>query len=131
MSERKRVCVDLDGVIAQYDGWKGKSHFGDVVPGVKDFLKRLQEKYEICVYTARQTDLHLVYNYLDRNDVPYDVVWDGRGKPQAVAYLDDRAVVAGQQDMQVLKLHHEEYWGFIEEEIESLEEMFDYPKVEK
>lgn len=26
---KKNVCVDLDGVLAQYDRWKGIEHIGD------------------------------------------------------------------------------------------------------
>jgi len=37
----KTIAIDLDGVLAQYDGWKGPDHYGDPMPGAVDFLKAL------------------------------------------------------------------------------------------
>ena len=36
--EKKTICVDFDGVIAQYDGFKGNDIFGDPIDGVQSCL---------------------------------------------------------------------------------------------
>ncbi len=33
--ESKIVCVDLDGMIVEYDEWRGSDHFGDVRPNAR------------------------------------------------------------------------------------------------
>ena len=35
----KHVCVDFDGVLAEYTGWKGPEHLGEPMPGAKEFLQ--------------------------------------------------------------------------------------------
>jgi hypothetical protein len=34
----KHVCVDFDGVLAEYTGWKGPDHLGAPRAGAKHFL---------------------------------------------------------------------------------------------
>lgn len=50
---KKTVCVDLDGVLAQYDGWKGDDIIGDAIPGAHDFVRRLMEFSIVSVFTTR------------------------------------------------------------------------------
>lgn len=49
----KNICVDLDGTLAQYDGWKGLSHFGDPFPGAQDFVAKLQKMGTVVIHTTR------------------------------------------------------------------------------
>ncbi len=43
MSEHtKSVAIDLDGVLATYDGWKGADHIGKPIDGARAFLKELK-----------------------------------------------------------------------------------------
>lgn len=100
---KKTVCVDLDGTIAQYDGWKGLDHIGDPLPGAKEFLERLGEKYSIMIYTTRCNEhfnveaAHLlrgrVEAWLLKHGLRYDDIYTGQGKPVAIAYVDDRSVM--------------------------------------
>ena len=101
MAAAKRyACVDLDGTIAHYDGWKGEDHFGDPVSGVQEALGRLRaEGWVIIVFTTR-LDTARIEGYLKRNSIPYDYVNrnpevpgdDRSGKPFAHVYVDDRAI---------------------------------------
>ena len=48
------IGVDLDGTLAQYDGWKGTEHIGEPIPlmvqRVKDWL---EAGHEVRIFTAR------------------------------------------------------------------------------
>lgn len=99
----KTVCVDLDGVLAQYDGWKGVGHIGDPHDGAVEFTKTLAGMgLSVVVFTTRckeYTDgtrhdalIGIVKDWLDRHGFHYDEIYSGQGKPPAVAYVDDRAV---------------------------------------
>src|SRR5687767_6586986 len=50
---RRRVCVDLDGVLAKYDRWKGVDHFGKPIPGALEFMQKLAKISEITIFTSR------------------------------------------------------------------------------
>ena len=101
---RKTICVDLDGVLAKYDGFKGVDNFGDPIPGARDFVDKLNEYFEVIIYTARfsnerieTTDdvyrlKNLIGEWLDKHDFEYSDVFDGVGKPLAYAYIDDHAI---------------------------------------
>jgi hypothetical protein len=49
----KTVCVDLDGVLAAYSGWKGIEHIGDPLPGAVEFTHAVAEFARVLVYTSR------------------------------------------------------------------------------
>ena len=52
-TKKPRVCVDLDGVLARFDGWAGKDSIGDPLPGALEFIRALREFSEIVVFTSR------------------------------------------------------------------------------
>lgn len=97
------VCVDFDGVIAVNDGWQGVDHFGELIPGAKEFLEELSKMYNVIIFTCRCTEgmngvekSHLLVNrvrdYMDEHELKYDEIWANQGKPIAKAYIDDRGV---------------------------------------
>ncbi len=100
----KTICVDLDGVLAQYDSWKGLENIGEPIAGAREFMAALSEKYFVLVHTARianenvRTEDHvqrvknMVVEWLNENEIPFGDVYTGRGKPLASAFIDDRAV---------------------------------------
>lgn len=105
VTQKPRVCVDLDGVLAQYDKWKGVDHFGDPVPGALEFAKELSKFANITVFTSRCAQDVLegsritpgqlrikVIDWLEKHKFPYADVYTGQGKPRAAAFIDDRAV---------------------------------------
>ena len=102
---RRRVCVDLDGVLAEYDRWKGVDHFGNPIPGALEFMKKLEKFAEITIFTSRCAQDVLegsritpgqlrvkVIEWLEKHGFPYTDVYIGQGKPRAAAFIDDRAV---------------------------------------
>jgi hypothetical protein len=106
--ERTRsICIDLDGVLAKYDNWKGLEHFGEPIPGAVDFTRQMVKKYRVIIFSSRTheeegrdlTDAtKLVGSWLDRHGFAYDEIYTGRGKPFASAYIDDRGVACRPQD---------------------------------
>lgn len=105
---KKTVCVDLDGVLAKYDGWKGVEHIGDPIPGAVEFTKELSKIGDVVIFTTRcnpevnkPEKAHLLVNrveaWLDEHGFEYAHVYAGVGKPIAVAYVDDRAVTCEPQ----------------------------------
>jgi len=111
MSEHKQtVLVDVDGVLAEYDGWDGLDNIGNPIPGARGFLNGLQTSgYEIVIYSTRanavlnadelslreratcpETVVRKLAEWLDEHNMPYDRI--ETGKPLAVAIIDDRAV---------------------------------------
>ncbi len=100
--KRPRVCVDLDGVLARYDGWRGVANFGLPIPGAPEFTRELAQWADVIVYTTRCTRsdsthsiaerVRLVRGWLDEHGFTYHEVYAGQGKPLAQAYIDDRGI---------------------------------------
>lgn len=102
--DKKRICVDFDGVIAVHDAGQGVHHFGGVINGAREFLTKLREKYYVSIFTCRcNPELNekmtvpelkeLVEDWLKANNMPFDEVYTGIGKPIATAYIDDKAIL--------------------------------------
>ena len=99
-----RICIDLDGVIAQLK--KDGESYSDVAPveGAVDKLNSLKSSgHYIILYTARHMKTcdanvgrviarqgKVTLDWLKLHDVPYDEVYFG--KPWADVYLDDNAM---------------------------------------
>lgn len=49
------IGVDLDGTLAEYNGWKGAEHVGKPVPAMVERVKRwlAEGKYDVKIFTAR------------------------------------------------------------------------------
>lgn len=48
------IGVDLDGTLAEYDGWRGFDHIGKPVPAMIARVRRwLKEGKEVRIFTAR------------------------------------------------------------------------------
>ena len=108
---KPRVCLDLDGVLAQYDRWRGIDHIGDPVPGALEFTKKLAKIAEVVIFTSRcaqdvaegsritpgQLRIHVI-EWLEKHKFPFTDVYTGQGKPRAAAFIDDRAVACSPQN---------------------------------
>lgn len=122
MSEfTKMVWVDLDGVLATYEGWKGIYTIGEPFPGARKFMHDLVNMgalkgFKVGVFTTRTKldmpgremletafpeagEKHLidhleglVIQWLRMHKIPCHEVYTGQGKPAGLAYIDDRAV---------------------------------------
>jgi hypothetical protein len=85
------VCVDLDGVLNQFDGWQGPDYYHPPRPGAREFLRRLMELgYDVVVFTVRWKPS--VEQWLQQHDLAEFVREVTDRKPPAHVYLDDRAL---------------------------------------
>jgi hypothetical protein len=61
MKKEGWVGVDLDGVLAHYDGWRGHNHIGQVIPSVLIRVKALiAVGVEVRIFTARACISHQI-----------------------------------------------------------------------
>ena len=67
------IAVDFDGVIADYDGWKGAGILGSPRQDVIAALRQLRsQEWKIIVYTTRGIDE--LRPYLIEHDIPFDEI---------------------------------------------------------
>lgn len=97
------VAVELDGVICN-NRQKSNSYFGDITNGAINFLNDIGKFARVIIYTDRvnlennQNDQQLrrtildIKQFLDSNNLYYDNIHCGQGKPFADAYVDPKAV---------------------------------------
>jgi hypothetical protein len=91
-ADRPRIaCVDLNGVLDSYTGWKGASHFDPPRPGAREFLASLRDRgFQIIVFTTRYHE-H-VWGWLREHRLESLVTDVTDRKPAAHVFIDDRAV---------------------------------------
>jgi hypothetical protein len=97
------IAIDLDETLIEYEkGNFDKGIFGEPKPGAVEFTQRLREAgLDVGIHTCRG-DVEAIKNYLDEHGFAYDWINDNPAnepdknshKPVAIAYVDDRAVVA-------------------------------------
>ena len=90
-SDMRTVCVDFDGVLNTYTGWKGEGELFEPQAGAEDFLVSLVTYgYRVVIFTTRPSER--VWEWLCRYDIN-DFVDDVTSvKPPATAYIDDRSI---------------------------------------
>jgi adenylylsulfate kinase len=97
LQRQQTIAVDFDGVLAEYDGWKGEEILGNPRQDVVAALRILrQEGWKIVIHTTRSEQNILLY--LERHNILFDEInrnsaYPNRGiKPVATVYWDDRAL---------------------------------------
>jgi len=87
----KHVCVDFDGVLAEYTGWQGPEHLGEPRAGARAFLESIIDLgMRVIILTTR--DPNAVHAWLLDYQLHDLVDRVTREKPPALAYIDDRAI---------------------------------------
>lgn len=97
ITESEQVCraVDLDGTLANYDGWKGEHHIGEPVPKMLDNVKTwLEQGDRVVIFTARaKTDsakAHIT-KWLLKHGLPKLEITNVK-TPKMDFFYDDKAV---------------------------------------
>ena len=93
----RTIAVDFDGVIANYDGWRGEETLGSPREDVRAALLCLKsEGWKIVVHTTRAAGA--ITPYLRSAGFPFDEINSNSDyanlgpKPVATVYWDDRAI---------------------------------------
>lgn len=85
------VCVDLNGVLDSYTGWKEPHHWDPPRPGAAEFLRALTERgFVVVVFTTRHAAG--VREWLRSHGLAHYVSAVTDRKPPAHVFVDDRAV---------------------------------------
>jgi len=93
------VCLDFDGVLAQYEGWKA-GEIGDPLEAGVELARLLKESgFSIVIHTCRlhpengihDSQLEKIKTWLRNYKIPFDRI-ETQGKPIAMFYVDDRAI---------------------------------------
>ncbi len=88
---RPIACVDLNGVLDSYSGWKGADHFDPPRAGAREFLEALGSRgYRVVIFTTRWPDD--VWRWLQMHRLESLVAEVTDRKPAAHVFVDDRAV---------------------------------------
>ncbi|HYG24457.1 MAG TPA: hypothetical protein VEH04_16890 [Verrucomicrobiae bacterium] len=136
-SPRKVIAVDLDGTLAEYHGWRGRTRIGSPIEPMVERVKQwLAQGYEVEIFTARMAPVDLGHD--DGGVSPTDVLaaieaWCekhiGRKLPVTATkrrfyseFWDDRAVQiipntgipVAEQALNALSEAEEVYKGFLE-----------------
>jgi hypothetical protein len=101
--ESKNVCIDFDGVIHNnYDGFGDGTIYGPIIPGSSEAIKKLAQKYDIIIFTAKaksdrplingKTGAELVMEWLEKHNLAQYVKDITSEKPRALVYIDDKAI---------------------------------------
>lgn len=93
-SQRKKtLAIDFDGVIHQYSkGWQDGSIYDRPMPGARQALTRLKQKFKIVIFSRRAVHQGTkeIEKWLKKYKMPYDRIT--KIKPRARWYIDDRAI---------------------------------------
>ncbi len=110
-NSQRTIAVDFDGVIAEYDGWKGPTELGTPRLDVLDALRSLKgEGWKIVIHTTRSEQE--ICEYVKRHGIPCDEInrnsdYKNNGpKPVADVYWDDRAICYSgdaRKDLEVIR----------------------------
>ena len=99
----KTLCIDFDGVIHDNNlGFHDGRCYGKPIEGAIESLNNLSKKYDITIYTCKanpdrplidgKTGTELIWDWLEKHNAKQYVKDITVYKPNAVAYIDDKAI---------------------------------------
>ena len=94
------VAIDFDGVINNYQGWKGIGVFEEPVPGTAQALSYMRKLNMVIIIHTTRGEANMIADYLNHHHIPFDHInrlpgqpdHQNLGKPQADVFIDDRAI---------------------------------------
>lgn len=99
-NDKLTLAIDFDGVIHNAtNGWGDGTCYGNPIPNCIESIKKLSEKYEIIIFTAKakkdrplvngKTGIDLVKDWLTKYDLINHIKDITSEKPRAELYIDD------------------------------------------
>lgn len=86
----KVICIDFDGVLASYDGYKGEDHYGEPMKGAKEFLEKVKSAgLDFVIFTTRNSEK--IKEWCKKHSFPEPKEITNQKIPAPV-YIDDRAI---------------------------------------
>jgi len=101
--ESKTIAIDFDGVIHSFElGYHDGTVYGTPISGSIDAIKRIAEKYNIVIYTAKakkdrplvngKTGIEHVWEWLNKYGIAQYIKDITAEKPRCICYIDDKAI---------------------------------------
>lgn len=88
---KKIICIDLDGVLNNYNGAYSEKEIAPIKDGAFEFIKKLASDFSIEIFTVRGCEL--VWQWvMDNNLKSYIHNVTNKKNPLASVFLDDSAV---------------------------------------
>lgn len=101
MSKKYSVCIDLNGVLDTYSGWKGPEYMDPPAEGAREFLEEFKRRgLKVIIHSS--VDEEKVKEWLEKYNLDY-LVDEIHPKPTALFYIDDRAIEFNGNFDEVLK----------------------------
>lgn len=85
----KTVCVDFNGVLDTYRGYK-PGYMYPARPGVDRFLAELSKRYRVVIFTV--VDIYNVMQWLKEYNLSKYIWHVTDRKVPVIAYIDDRGI---------------------------------------
>ena len=87
---KPNIVLDFDGVLNQYQGWKGENQLYTPRQGTRQFLEQLNKDYNIIILSARSPTK--IQTWLENHNLDQYITEVTNIKPPAVIYIDDRGL---------------------------------------
>jgi len=97
---KKSICIDFDKTIHKYSkGWDDGSIYDEPIPGIKNFIDSLKNKYKIVIFSTRvapsnnsdfKEQKNAMIKWLNKYKIHFDEITSE--KIPAIAYVDDRGI---------------------------------------
>lgn len=90
LAKKKKILLDLDGVLNTYTGNYNADYIPPIKDGAVEFLQRLSRNFEIKIFTVR--DIELAEKWVKENNIQLYISGVTNTKEPAWLIADDRCV---------------------------------------
>lgn len=90
LAKKKKILLDLDGVLNTYTGNYNTDYIPPIKDGAVEFLQRLSHNFEIKIFTVR--DIELAEKWVKENNIQLYISGVTNTKEPAWLIADDRCV---------------------------------------
>ena len=87
---KRTILIDLDGVLNEYTGGFDENYIPPIKTGVKEFVKKISEDFDIKLFTTRNKILASKWLIENKIDCYFKDITNT--KDLAWLYIDDRCV---------------------------------------